>query len=149
MGRLLATMTALLLACAHERPSAERLFVSGTAYECGKEPMGRFAVGKTVRLKAGDIVLAEDVVGTDGKFVLHPREDKDFSGPVYIEAGSTRVSLANTYASWLQEHLSWHSTLHYGCKPLAEKAATRAPAPEDEADTPTRPPPSTHLVPHY
>jgi hypothetical protein len=142
--------TALLAACAHEKPSAERLFVAGTIYECGAAPLHKYAVGKTVRLVAGNDVLAEDVVGPDGTIVLHPRDDRYVEGAIYVEAGSNRMSLTNDYASWMQEHIHNRVTMTYGCGPAPAAAAgqkTAAQEPEEEA--PVRRPPPSNLVPHY
>lgn len=101
--------------------------------------MGTHAVGKTVRLIVDEWVAAEDVVGPDGSFVLHPREDRAVSGRVYLEAGTSRMSLANDYASWIQDHLNFRAEVNFGCGPQPADAGA------EEATTTRLPPPS--LIP--
>ena len=137
----------LCVSCAHRAPNAERFFVAGTAYLCSPQfTRGKFAVGKTVRLMTGAQVLAQDVVGPDGSFVLHPRQDEPVSGPVVIEADGKRLSLTNDYASWLQSHLHYRAEVQFGC--VAQPAAsTGAGTSEPIAEPPAAAPPPARLIP--
>src|SRR5262249_43581695 len=111
---------ALAAACTHSlkdtRHTASKVFVSGTAYACGTDALGlaRPARGETIRLVAGELVLAEDVVAIDGRFVLHPHQSDIVTGPMFVVAGTRRISLANEYASWLQDNLSWSGDVTFG-----------------------------------
>ena len=94
----------------------------------------------------GQQVLAQDVVGPDGSFVLHPRQDEPVSGPVVIEADGKRLSLANDYASWLQSHLHYRAEVQFGCADPAA-APSAAVAPEPTAEPPAAAPPPARLIP--
>ena len=148
-SRRLVLAAVLCAACAHQKPNAERLFVAGTAYLCS-EPYarGKFAVGKTIRLMGGSEVLAEDVVGPDGSFVLHPRFEKPVEGPIAIDAGGKRISLANDYASWLQDHLRYTAEVQFPCE-SAGPVGTPAPEalPREPEPAPAMRPPPARLIP--
>lgn len=140
----------LCASCVLSKPNTERLFVSGKAYLCAAAfEVGKPAVGKTIRLIAGGQVLAEDVVGPDGSFVLHPRLDQPVSGAVFIEGEGQRLSLANDYASWIQNHLRYTAELRLGCGSVSplEPAPAAAKAAEPEVAEPVRPPPPSKLIP--
>lgn len=111
MTRLWLTAPLILAACVHRPPGTQSLFVSGKAHECVDRLPGRAASGQTVRLLVGKTVVATDVSGPDGSFVLHPKADSDVSGAAIVEAGATRVSLANDFASWLQAHMHYRLEL--------------------------------------
>jgi hypothetical protein len=158
MRALLLVAVAAVTACVHNtkdsRREATKVFVSGKAYLCGEPGMFRPAVGRTLRLVTGHEVLAEDVVGHDGSYVLHPHEPREVTEPVYIEAGSKRVTLANNFASWLQDHLSYRGDIEFPCgnEEYARAAAPRAdvtpqePVAEPPGDART---PSPRLLPKH
>lgn len=142
--------TAVLCAsCAHQKPNSERLFVAGKAYLCSEAfTRGKFAVGKTIRLMGGEEVLAEDVTGPDGSFVLHPRFEQPVEGRISLEAGGRRISLANDYATWLQDHLHVTAEVQFPCesaKPVAPPPEAPAQAPEPVNEPPSRPLPAQLL----
>ena len=86
-------------------------------------------------------MLAEDVVGPDGSFVLHPKQEGPVTGPVFIDAGGRQLSLANDYASWMQDHLGYRADVTFPCEDAPLRDAVR----EEPASAPARPPPS--LIP--
>jgi len=139
----------LCAACAHRKPSTERLFVAGKAYLCSEAyTRGKFAVGKTVRLMCGDTVLAEDVVGPDGSFVLHPKLDQPVEGRVYLDAEGKQLTLGNDYASWLQNHIHYRAEVQFACEAPKAAAPVAAPPPEPEpVDEPALRPPPAQLLP--
>jgi hypothetical protein len=150
-------LAVLALGCVHNsqdsRREATKVFVSGKAYLC-TEPgtLPRPAAGRTLRLVTRSEVLAEDVVGPDGSYVLHPHEPREVTEPVYVEAGSKHVTLANNFASWLQDHLSYRGDIEFPCgnEEYARAAAPRADVtPQEsaaEAPAPARTP-SPKLIP--
>src|SRR4051812_15539914 len=106
------------VACVHNtqdsRREAASVFVSGKAYLCtAPGGFGKPAQGRAVRLVTHSRVLAEDIVGPDGSYVLHPRAAEQVTEPVYVEAGSKRVTLANNYASWIQDHIHYDYTVYF------------------------------------
>lgn len=145
-GCILLWVAALCASCAHQKPNAGRLFVAGKAYLCSDAyARGKFAVGKTVRLMGGNQVLAEDVVGPDGSFVLHPRQDQPVEGRIYLDAEGKQLSLANDYASWLQDHLHYRAEVQFACE-----APTPAAPPVDRSEPVNEPmtrPPPAQLIP--
>lgn len=112
-------LSAAVAACVHPNsvPRTDQLFVRGKAYECvdATKPLSAVATGKTVQLVVGQQVLDEDVVGPDGSFVLHPKREAELTGQVFVVAGKNRVSLANDYASWMQNNLTAQVTLTFSC----------------------------------
>ena len=150
-SRHLLLFTAVLCAsCAHQKPSADKLFIAGKAYLCSEAyARGPFAVGRTIRLMGGNQVLAEDVVGPDGSFVLHPRLDQPVEGRIYLDAGGKQLSLANDYASWLQDHLHYRAEVQFACE-SPRPAVTPAPAPvraPEPVNEPALRPPPAQLIP--
>ncbi len=102
---------AVTAACVHDaRLKATSYFVSGRVYACGVQ----YAAGKTMRLTSGGFLLAADVVGPDGRFVLHPKEEQAVGGPVYLEVDGHKSELANDYAPWLQNG-HYETVVRLGC----------------------------------
>lgn len=141
-------LSAAVAACVHPNsvPRTDQLFVRGKAYECvdAAKPLSAVATGKTVQLVVGQQVLDEDVVGPDGSFVLHPKRDAEVTGQVFIVAGKNRVSLANDYASWMQNNLTAQVTLTFSC---AEEAPSTQREERPASPAPALRPPSPRLTP--
>ena len=123
MTRLWLIAPLLLAACVHA-PRTQSLFVSGKAHECAGTLFDKPAAGRTLHLVVGRTVVARDVVGPDGSFVLHPKDDYDVSGPAFVEVDGSHVPLSNDFASWLQEHL--HHELALCVPPVGAKPGTAA-----------------------
>lgn len=146
----LAALALLLAACVHRAPDTRNLFVSGKAHACVDRLPGKPAAGQAVRLVVGRAVVAEDVVGPDGSFVLHPKYDYDVSVPAVVEAGVVRVSLSNDFASWMQEHLHYQLLLCIppeGTDPASAPHTLSTQSPGGDTPTPPMSPPPKGLIP--
>lgn len=130
----LVACAALWAACLHNtrdlRRDAAHIVVSGKAYLCGGQEysFSQVAAGKTIRLVTDEGVLAEDVVALDGSFVLSPKAPQTVTGPIYLEAGDRRIALANDYASWLQNEVTYKAKVQFGCGPAESDRVVARPA---------------------
>jgi len=57
-------------------------------------------------------------------------------GPIFLDAGGKRLSLANDYASWVQDHLHYRAEVQFACE-----------RPSPAAPPPLRPPPRATPAP--
>lgn len=49
------------------------------------------------------------------------------TGPLFIDAGGRQLSLANDYASWLQNHLVNRADVTFACEPAPARLEVTGP----------------------